>query len=175
MLMSIQRDFSIHGIFPFTGFFHSRDFFNPHLKPCFMKECHSSLQTEGGMTHLFPRGIFHIFVGRFSKKIFYGGPCPQIFLKDVRRFSTKQIKCWYLHKINEISCARINGYFYIENPLLWEWHFHKLLCKEIIFPLPHLTLSKRFLEFLKLIFHHTVRNKAFLNSFIKLRFRFWSL
>ena len=26
---------------------------------------------------------------------------PQIFLKGVKRFSTKQIKCKYLHKINE--------------------------------------------------------------------------
>ena len=58
------------------------------------------------------------------------------FLKDGRRFSTKQIKCRYLHKIKEKSRAEINGNFYIKNLLLWEWHFHKLLCEEIIFPLP---------------------------------------
>ena len=56
--------------------------------------------------------------------------------KDFWRFSTKQIKWRYLHKINEKSRAGINGYFYIKNPLLWEWHFHKLLCEEMIFPLP---------------------------------------
>jgi hypothetical protein len=38
-----------------------------------------------------------------------------------------------LHKINEKSRAGINGYFYIKNPLLWEWHFHKPLCEEMIF------------------------------------------
>ena len=38
--------------------------------------------------------------------------------------------------INEKSRAGINGYLCIKNPLLWEWHFHKLLCEEIIFPLP---------------------------------------
>ena len=27
------------------------------------------------------------------------------------------------------SRAGINGYFYIKNPLLWEWHFHKSLWK----------------------------------------------
>ena len=64
--------------------------------------------------------------------IFYRGPCPQIFLKDVRRFSTKQIKCRYLHEINKKSRAGINGYFYIKNPLLWKWHFHKILCEEMI-------------------------------------------
>ena len=41
----------------------------------------------------------------------------------------------YLHEINEKSRTGINRYFYIKNPLLWEWHFHKLLCEEIIFPL----------------------------------------
>ena len=39
----------------------------------------------------------------------------KIFLKDVRRFSTKDIKCRYLHKINEKSRAGINGYYY-------KWH-----------------------------------------------------
>ena len=60
----------------------------------------------------------------------------QIFLKGVWRFSTKWIKCKYLHKINEKYRAGINGCFYIKNPLLWEWHFHKLLCEEMIFLLP---------------------------------------
>ena len=55
--------------------------------------------------------------------------CPLFILKDVRSFSAKQIKCWYLHKINEKSRAGINGYFYIENPLFgkndeqWKYHF----------------------------------------------------
>ena len=68
--------------------------------------------------------------------------CSKILHKDflmkprVRRFSTKQIKCRYLHKINEKSRAGINGYFCIKKPLLWEWHFHKLLCEEMIFQLP---------------------------------------
>ena len=37
------------------------------------------------------------------------------------------MKCRYFHKINEKSRMGINGYFYIKNPLLWEWHFHKPL------------------------------------------------
>ena len=61
---------------------------------------------------------------------------PQIFLKYVERFSTKQIKCRYLNKINEKSRAGLNGYLYIKNSLLWEWHFHKLLCEKMIFPMP---------------------------------------
>ena len=35
-----------------------------------------------------------------------------------------------MQKINEKSRAGINGYFYIENPLLWECHYHKLLCEK---------------------------------------------
>ena len=35
-----------------------------------------------------------------------GGKCPQIFLKGVRRFSTKQIECRYLHIINENSLVQ---------------------------------------------------------------------
>ena len=46
--------------------------------------------------------------------------CPQIFFKDVRRFSTKHIKCRYLHEINEKSRTGINGCFCIKNPLLWK-------------------------------------------------------
>ena len=42
------------------------------------------------------------------------GTCPQIFLIDVLRFSTKQIKCSYLQKINQKSRTRLNGYFYIK-------------------------------------------------------------
>ena len=76
--------------------------------------------------------LFEDFIQRFYNET----PCPQIFLKDVRRFSTKHIKCRYLHKINEKSRTGINGYFCIKNPLLWEWHFHKLLCEEMIFILP---------------------------------------
>ena len=49
---------------------------------------------------------------------FPGGTCPYVFLKDVRRFSTKQIKCRYLYEINEKFWTGINGYFYIKNPLL---------------------------------------------------------
>ena len=51
-------------------------------------------------------------------------------------FSTNQIKCRYLHKINEKSRGGINGYSCIKKPLLWEWHFYKLLCEEMIFLLP---------------------------------------
>ena len=51
-------------------------------------------------------------------------------------FSSKQIKCRYLDKINGKSRTGINWYFYFKNPLLWEWHFHKLLCDEMIFPAP---------------------------------------
>ena len=36
-------------------------------------------------------------------------------------------------QINEKSRAGINGYIYIKNLLLWEWHFYKLLCEEMIF------------------------------------------
>ena len=60
-----------------------------------------------------PRGIFHLFVRRFIQRFSNETPCPQIFLKDVRRFSTTQIKCRYLHKINEKSRAGING---LKNP-----------------------------------------------------------
>ena len=41
-----------------------------------------------------------------------------------------------LVQINEKSRAGINGYIYIKNPLLWEWHFYKLLSEEMIFLLP---------------------------------------
>jgi len=41
-----------------------------------------------------------------------------------------------LVQINEKSRAGTNGYIYIKNPLLWEWHFYKLLCEEMIFLLP---------------------------------------
>ena len=44
--------------------------------------------------------------------------CPSIFLKEVRKFSTKQMKCRYLHKINEKCRTRINGYFYIKKPFI---------------------------------------------------------
>ena len=40
----------------------------------------------------------------FNAEIFIPwGTCPKIILEDIRRFSTKQIKCMYLHKINEKS------------------------------------------------------------------------
>ena len=61
--------------------------------------------------------------------IYFSQIYSKIFLKYIRRFSKKQIKCMYLHKINWKSRAGINGYFFIKNPLLWEWHFHKLLWK----------------------------------------------
>ena len=38
------------------------------------------------------------------------------FSQDVRRFSTKHIKCRYFHEINEKSRTGINGYFCIETP-----------------------------------------------------------
>ena len=62
--------------------------------------------------------------------------CLKILYKDFRRFSIKNIKCRYLHEINEKSRTGINGYFCIKNPLLWEWHFYKLLCEEMTFLLP---------------------------------------
>ena len=73
--------------------------------------------------HLFPREIFHL---------------------SVRRFSTKQIKwiAWNEFKFLLVQwkyhfLTGINVYFYNKNPLiiLWEWHFHKLLYEEMIFPL----------------------------------------
>ena len=63
----------------------------------------------------------HLFVRRFYTKIFLWNPVSvKIFLKDVRRFSTKHIKGRYLHEINEKSRSGINGYFCIKNPLLWK-------------------------------------------------------
>jgi hypothetical protein len=38
-------------------------------------------------------------------------------------FLQKQIKCRYLHKINEKSRAGINRYFYIKNPRTSVHHF----------------------------------------------------
>ena len=60
--------------------------------------------------------LFEDFIQRFSNET----PCPYIFLKDVRRFSTKHIKYRYLHEISEKSRTGINGYFCIKNPLLWK-------------------------------------------------------
>ena len=64
--------------------------------------------------------LFEDFIQRFSNET----PCPLIYLKDVRRFSTKHIKCRYLHEINEKSRTGINGYFFIKNPLLWKCHIY---------------------------------------------------
>jgi hypothetical protein len=61
-----------------------------------------------------------------------------------------------LHKINEKSRAGINGYFCNKKPLLWEWHFHKLLCEEMIFPLPS-GISSR-----KSLWKYHSHNKGFL-------------
>jgi hypothetical protein len=74
--------------------------------------------------------------------------CSKILYKDFLRrtvsvdFSQrcskifyKQIKCRVLHKINEKSRAGINGYFYIKNPLLWEWHLYFPFCELCIWRL----------------------------------------
>ena len=56
----------------------------------------------------------------------------QICLKILYKTNKMQAFSWIKWKIPRGN----KGNFYIKNLLLWEWHFHKRLCEEMIFPLP---------------------------------------
>ena len=59
--------------------------------------------------------LFKDFLQRFSTKIFYVTVYVDFSQRCLKIF-TKQIKCRYLHKINEKSRAGINEYFYLKTP-----------------------------------------------------------
>ena len=56
------------------------------------------------------------------------GQCPFIFLKDVWRFSTKQIKCTYIFAQNKWKIARGNKWIF--------WWLKTLIMMGMAFPQP---------------------------------------